>query len=161
MNMLLLRASGSALLIGLECLALVGCQSTNTERLLSAPIAFPEAIRTVQPEPGSVVYGDDHTVCVEVQSYPLLEPGDALRRVDDVELTLDNREVEQSPAHIVFDTLAALYDENDQLIAKAPAIDRVCWIDLALSDGIHVAKIAVRSSSGRISYNYKWAFEVR
>ena len=130
-------------LIGLLILVFVGCQLMTAEDLLAAPQPYPESIRIVAPEPGDTVYGDSVTICVEVQIQPLLEPGDALDQIDNVRLILNQETVEQSPAHITFDMLAALYDENDRMIARGPAIDRVCWIDLDLAAGILYVSMGV------------------
>lgn len=130
----------------------------RVQELFERPELYPHVIAEVRPNPADSTRPSS-PICVRIRVGSLLEPGDNLAYVENLDIVLDGEDVQNARiTHETIDVGVTLTNEQGEIVAMGPEEDLVCWYDL-LSVGKHVVDFRVWTSSGR-EYNYSWAFEV-
>jgi hypothetical protein len=121
-----------------------------------------EVITWVDPAPdSSIKVGELQEICVGIDPYPLLELGDDLYEVTNIELLIDGYEgLAKGPYHITVDLSSELRDDTGQIIAMGSAADTVCWTEPKLTTGRHTALVRVWSTSGKKEFSREWEFDL-
>jgi hypothetical protein len=128
--------------------------------LFQQPQSIPAAVAKVLPAPGSAIkYSLRSDVCVGVNVEPLLEPGDAIRRIENFSLSIDGRRIpDDSLGHLTIDETITVESPQGK-IGYGPPYDEICWRGV-LRPGLHIVDFHVWSTSGETEFEYSWVFRV-